>query len=69
VLIGNTIILLYKNNSSMIIIHEEITKENPTEINAISGDVQFAYKSFNEIMKKYIKDTESIKNLVSEGGK
>jgi hypothetical protein len=68
VLIGNTIILLYKNNSSMIIIHEEITKENPTEINAISGDVQFAYKSFNEIMKKYIKDTESIKHLVSEGG-
>ena len=69
VLIGNTIILLYKNNSSMIIIHEEITKENPTEINTISNDVQFAQKSFNKIMKKYVKETESIKDLINEGGK
>jgi hypothetical protein len=54
VLIGNTIILLYKNNSSMIIIHEEITKENPTEINTISNDVKFAYKSFNKIIRQYV---------------
>ncbi len=69
VLIGNTVILLYKISSSIIIIHEEITKENPTEINTISDDVQLAYKSFNKIMKKNVKETEFIRILVNEGGK
>ena len=68
ILIGNTVILLYKNSSSMIIIHEEITKKNPTEINTISYDVQLAYKSFNEIVEKYKKDTEFIKILVDKVG-
>ena len=69
ILIGNTVILLYEIGSSLIIIHEEITKENPTEINTISNDVELVYKSFNEIKNSNKRETKSIITLVTEGGK
>ncbi|MHA2296788.1 MAG: hypothetical protein ACXAEU_13010 [Candidatus Hodarchaeales archaeon] len=53
VLIDNTILLFYKVGASMIVIHEEITKENPVEINTIADDVSHASETFNAIIEKY----------------
>ncbi len=62
ILVGNLIILFYKIGASMIIIHEEITKNNPTEINTIFTDVELAFQYFNEIT---IENHKKITNIMS----
>ncbi len=68
ILIGNTIILFYKVGSSMIIIPEEITKRNPTEINMISDDVELAFNYFEELKGQFEGSTVTIKSLYNSGG-
>ena len=50
ILIDNTILLIFDVGSSMITIHDEITKNSPTEINMIKTDVDYALKNVNEIL-------------------
>jgi hypothetical protein len=68
VLIGNTLILLYKTGSSMINIHEEISKQNPTEINTIVHDVNHALKSFNDLMDTFRENSTNITMLIKKRG-
>jgi hypothetical protein len=68
VLIGNILILFYQAGSSMIIIHEEITKRNPTEINTIPHDVDLAFNSFNNLKKDNPENTKSIISFINKGG-
>jgi hypothetical protein len=68
VLVGNSIILFYTVGSSMIIIHEEITKKNPTEINTIPVDVDFAFQNFKEIKTANLENTVFIQTLLDEEG-
>ena len=68
ILIGNTLILFYDVGSSMVSIHEEITKKNPTEINTIPFDVNFAFKRFTEIKTENSSTTKTIASLISEKG-
>ncbi|MFW9903197.1 MAG: hypothetical protein ACFFFH_02610 [Candidatus Thorarchaeota archaeon] len=60
VLIDNTILLFYKVGASKIIIHEEITKENPVEINTIADVVLHAFETFIAITEKYSDSTVPI---------
>ena len=64
ILVGNTIILFYKAGASMIIIHEEITKNNPTEINTIFTDVELAFQYFNKITIENYKKSTNIMSLI-----
>ena len=64
ILVGNTIILFYDVGSSMIIIHEEITENNPTEINTIFTDVELAFINFNELKKENQEKTMNITSLI-----
>ncbi|MFW9855183.1 MAG: hypothetical protein ACFFFG_08975 [Candidatus Thorarchaeota archaeon] len=68
VLVGNTIVLFYKVGSSMIIIQEEITKENPTEINTIPNDVELASKRFNKIRENNPESTTAMISLINSTG-
>lgn len=68
VLVGNTIILFYKVGSSMIIIQEEITKENPTEINTIPNDVELASRQFNKIREDNPESTMAMISLINKPG-
>ncbi len=68
ILIGNTLILFYEAGSSMISIHEEITRKNPTEINTIPHDVNLAFEHFNEIKSENSEKTMPIISIIDKGG-
>ena len=63
VLIDNTILLFYKVGASKIIIHEEISKENPVEINTIVDEVSYASATFFAIIDKHSSYTVPIAKL------
>jgi hypothetical protein len=63
VLIDNTVLLFYKVGASKIVIHEEITKENPVEISTIVDEVSHAFEMFSEIIEKYSEYTVPIAKL------
>jgi hypothetical protein len=60
----NTVILYYNIGSSMITIHEEISKRNPIEINTIISDVDNAAIQFNELIQTH-KDTKTIVQVIN----
>jgi len=63
VLVDNTILLFYKVGASKIIIHEEITKVSPVEINTIADEVFHAFETFIAIIDKYSNYTVPIAKL------
>jgi hypothetical protein len=64
ILDDNTVILYYDIGSSMITIHEEISKKNPIEINTIISDVDNAANEFNKLIRTH-KDTKTTTQLIN----